>query len=187
MSKRALFLDRDGIINEDYGYVIDASEFVFCEGIFELVKEAIALDMLVIVVTNQSGIARGYYSEEQFLALSGWMKTQFERQNAKVDDVFYCPHHPTQGGTEYTIDCKCRKPKSGMFEQAAIKYSIDLSRSIMVGDKDSDIKAGLNAGIKTNYWLDHSASTRNIDIVNSKNATIKIINSLVEVDLTQHL
>jgi histidinol phosphatase-like enzyme len=74
-----------------------------------------------------------------------------------------------------------------MFEQATMKYDIDMSSSIMVGDKNSDMKAGLNAGIKTNYWLDHSASTRNIDIVNSKNATIKIINSLVEVDLTQHL
>jgi D-glycero-D-manno-heptose 1,7-bisphosphate phosphatase len=160
---------------------------VFCEGIFELVKEAIALDMLVIVVTNQSGIARGYYSEEQFLALSEWMKTQFTDQNAPIDDVFYCPHHPLQGSTGYTIDCDCRKPKVGMFEQAASEYNIDMSASIMIGDKDTDMKAGLNAGIKKNYWLDHSASTRNIDIVNAKNATIKIIHSLAEVDLTQHV
>lgn len=184
MTKRALFLDRDGIINKDYGYVIDASEFVFCEGIFELVMEANQLGLLVIVVTNQSGIARGYYSEEQFLLLTDWMKSQFARQQAIINDVFYCPHHPTHGDSEYTRICDCRKPETGMFTSAKKKYAIDLSTSIMVGDKNSDMKAGLNAGIKNNYWLDHSSTIKSMNIVNSNNASIKIIQSLAEVVLS---
>lgn len=184
MSRSALFLDRDGIINEDYGYVIDPEEFVFCAGIFELVQEANLLDMPVIVVTNQSGIARGYYSEQQFLDLNDWMNKQFKKRNAVLHDTFYCPHHPSEGLSEYTKVCSCRKPLPGMFIDAAQKHSIDLARSIMVGDKNSDMKASVASGIRNNFWLDHSSSIGNMNIVNSKNANIKIIQSLADVSLT---
>ena len=184
LAKRALFLDRDGIINKDYGYVFDKAEFEFCDGIFELVCRANEAGMLVIVVTNQSGIARGYYSKEQFLLLSEWMKSEFHKNNARIDDVFYCPHHPIKGNSDYTLECGCRKPKSGMFLQAQNKHNINLNSSVMVGDKISDMQASITAGIKINYWLDHSGSAELFEIVDAKDAHIKIIQRLNEVKVT---
>lgn len=147
--KPALFLDRDGVINVDHGYVINKHDFHFIDGIFELVGEANRLGYLVVVITNQAGIGRGYYSESDFNDLTEWMRDQFSLRNTHIDAVYYCPYHPEHGVGEYRKDSLFRKPGPGMLLQAEEALEIDLSRSLLVGDKDSDIQAGLAAGVGT--------------------------------------
>ncbi|WOH37866.1 D-glycero-beta-D-manno-heptose 1,7-bisphosphate 7-phosphatase [Thalassotalea fonticola] len=144
---RALFLDRDGIINVDHGYVYKPEEFEFVDGIFDVCRHAQDLGLQLIVITNQSGIARGKYTEEQFLTLTDWMKKEFLKERIIITDVFFCPHHPTKGLDAYKLACKCRKPEPGMIFKAAQKHKIDLKQSIFIGDKVSDIKAAENAGV----------------------------------------
>jgi D-glycero-D-manno-heptose 1,7-bisphosphate phosphatase len=151
--KRALFLDRDGVINLDIGYLHRAEDCVFVPGIFELVRQARKADYDVFVATNQAGIARGYYSEEMFAAFTGWMLEQFAARGAPITHVYYCPHHPTAGIGDYGIACECRKPAPGMFLRAAREHGIDLSRSIMVGDAETDMAAAQAAGIPTRYLV----------------------------------
>lgn len=181
MSYKALFLDRDGIINQDFGYVVDVDKFVFIDGIFDLVKAARLHDYKVVVVTNQSGIARGYYSQMQFLSLSQWMKDQFEQKDAPLDDVYFCPHHPREGATELTYDCTCRKPKPGMFVQAAIEHGIDLHRSVMLGDKPSDMQAAIAAGIQQNYLLTTDKTRLASDIEVPKGSFIRTIEQYQQI------
>jgi D-glycero-D-manno-heptose 1,7-bisphosphate phosphatase len=145
--RRALFLDRDGVINHDSGYTSSAENFRFIEGIFDLCRAATRLDYLLIVVSNQAGIGRGYYSEQDFLTLTGWMRERFEAEGAPVTDVFYCPYHPEYGVGRYKKDSLYRKPNPGMLLRAAKKHGLDLARSIMIGDKDSDMRAASKAGV----------------------------------------
>lgn len=147
MSRPALFLDRDGVINVDHGYVykFDAVEFV--DGIFELVAAAKKAGYLVVVVTNQAGIGRGYYSEADFHALMNWMKAHFVEQGGQIDAVYFCPHHPEHGIGEYRRESDCRKPAPGMLFQASQDLNIDLAQSVMVGDKASDMEAARSAGV----------------------------------------
>ena len=147
MYKLALFLDRDGVINEDFGYVHTKERAQFVTGIFDLVKFANVNGYLVIVATNQAGIGRGYYSENQFFDFMSWMKREFRERGATIDDVFYSPYHPTEGLGEYKKDTNCRKPKPGMFLCAARKHNIDLKNSIIIGDRETDMLAGKRAGI----------------------------------------
>jgi len=146
----ALFLDRDGVINVDYAYVCTQKQFEFVEGIFELCRHAKELGYLVFVVTNQAGIGRGYYTEQEFLEVTEWMCSVFETRGAAIDKVYFCPFHPEYGIRHYKADSPFRKPGPGMILQAAEEFSIDLKHSVLVGDKESDIKAGLAAGIKCN-------------------------------------
>jgi D-glycero-D-manno-heptose 1,7-bisphosphate phosphatase len=148
MLKRALFLDRDGIINEDKGYVHSIDEFKFISDIFELVRLAKSNGYIVIIVTNQAGIGRGYYTESDFDILNNWMLSEFAKQNAPVDGVYYSPYHPTHGKGRYLLDSDLRKPKPGMLLKAAVDFDIDLENSIIIGDNLSDVFAGKNAGIK---------------------------------------
>ena len=145
--KAALFLDRDGVINIDHGYVFRPIDFHFIEGIFELVAVANRLGYLVVVVTNQAGIGRGYYSEADFHTLTDWMREQFARQGAQIDAVYFSPNHPEHGIGNYRHESVFRKPGPGMFFQAAEELGIDLSSSIMVGDKLSDMLAAEAAGV----------------------------------------
>ena len=147
MTKPALFLDRDGVINVDHGYVCKPYDFHFVEGIFELVAAANRAGYLVLVVTNQAGIGRGYYSVEGFLRLSEWMCDRLIVEGAPIADVFYCPFHPEHGVGDCKIDSFDRKPNPGMLLHAANVHGIDMKRSIMIGDKDSDMQAALNAGV----------------------------------------
>ncbi|MFC3120107.1 D-glycero-beta-D-manno-heptose 1,7-bisphosphate 7-phosphatase [Agaribacter flavus] len=151
MKNKALFLDRDGVINVNHGYVYQQQNFDWVDGIFTLIKRANRANYKVIVVTNQSGIGRGFYSELQFLALSDWMRHKVANKGGVIDDVFYCPHHPTESLGEYKLNCDCRKPKPGMLFAASQKHDIDLSMSIMIGDKLSDIKAAEAANLATAY------------------------------------
>lgn len=146
-SKKALFLDRDGVINEDAGYVYRREDFVFKEGIFAALREFAQAGYALVVVTNQSGIGRGYYTLEQFDELCRFMLSEFEKEGVKIEKIYFCPHAPE-------ADCLCRKPEPGMLLKAANELNIDLARSIMIGDKDSDVQAGQSAGIGINLKLD---------------------------------
>lgn len=150
MSRSALFLDRDGVINIDHAYVSKKENFEFVEGIFELCRRAKQQGFLICVVTNQAGIGRGYYTEKDFLSLTDWMCGVFSNEGAAVDKVFFCPTHPEHGVGEYKVDSLFRKPGPGMILQAAQELDIDLAKSILVGDKETDIQAGIAAGVGCN-------------------------------------
>lgn len=143
----ALFLDRDGVVNRDDGYVCKATDVRFVPGIFELCRLARSRQYKIVVVTNQSGIARGLYSEEDFHLLMQWILDRFAREHVPIDAYYYCPHHPASIVKRYRKDCPDRKPSPGMFLRAAREHEIDLQRSVLVGDRCSDIKAGGAAGI----------------------------------------
>jgi D-glycero-D-manno-heptose 1,7-bisphosphate phosphatase len=147
--KRALFLDRDGVINVDHGYVCTPERTEFVEGIFDLCRLASQRGYLVVVITNQAGIARGYYSEQEFLAYMNWMRSAFAERGARLDAVYYCPHHPVEGKGQYLRACDCRKPAPGMILAAERDLGLDLSRSVFVGDSLSDVQAGAAAGVGT--------------------------------------
>lgn len=149
MPRAALFLDRDGVINVDHGYVHRVEDFEFIPGIFELVALANRLGYLVIVVTNQAGIGRGFYTEDDFHKLTRWMKTEFLSRGARIDNVYFSPFHPEHGLGGYCKESDCRKPRPGMLLQAQKDYDIDLGRSLLVGDKPSDMEAGRAAGVGT--------------------------------------
>ncbi|NOR54692.1 MAG: D-glycero-beta-D-manno-heptose 1,7-bisphosphate 7-phosphatase [Sulfurovum sp.] len=124
----------------DHGYVSKIEDFEFTEGIFKFVKLFSDAGYLVFIVTNQSGIGRGYYTQEDFNTLTQWMVEKFEAQNVHIEQVYHCPHSPDE-------NCHCRKPNTGMIEQAMETYEIDLAHSWMVGDKQSDIDLAINAGV----------------------------------------
>ncbi|MFM0568792.1 D-glycero-beta-D-manno-heptose 1,7-bisphosphate 7-phosphatase [Paraburkholderia caledonica] len=151
--KRALFLDRDGVINVDIGYLHCKEDCVFLPGIFELVRRARRAGLEVFVVTNQAGIARGYYSEETFAEFTSWMLEQFLVEGAPITQVYFCPHHPDAGIGGYKIACECRKPEPGMLLKAAAEHGIDLAASVMVGDSLTDMQAAKTAGVGTRYLV----------------------------------
>ena len=149
----AIFIDRDGVINVDHGYVAKVDDFHFIAGVIDACKQLKEKGYLLVVITNQSGIARGYYSEQQFNQLTQWMDWSFANEGVELDGIYYCPHHYEYGMGEYKVDCHCRKPKPGLILSAAKELKIDLSRSMLVGDSISDIQAGISAGLKGNYLV----------------------------------
>lgn len=153
MPRPALFLDRDGVINVDHGYVSRLEDFEFVDGIFEVVAAARRAGYLVVVVTNQAGIGRGYYTEADFHRLMDWVNTQFAARGGGIDAVYFCPDHPEHGLGQYRRESECRKPAPGMFLRAAGDLGIDLAHSIMVGDKASDAVAARAAGVPTRLSL----------------------------------
>lgn len=149
---KAIFLDRDGTLNIDYGYVHEIDNFKFIDGAIDALRELKKMGYMLVLVTNQSGIARSYFSEEQFLQLTEWMDWSLAEQDVDLDGIYYCPHHP-EGKGEYKEDCDCRKPKPGMLLQAIKELKIDPTQSIMVGDKVEDLKAGIGAKVKMNVLV----------------------------------
>jgi len=160
MTTKTIFLDRDGVINKEINYLHKIKDFEFIYGVFEACQYVQSLDYKIIIVTNQSGISRGYYSENDFQLINNWMLGQFKQNNINILDVFHCPHSPK-------ANCNCRKPKPGMFLQAKIKYDIDMSNSWLIGDKEVDITAANNAGI-SNTILVKSGHKINENSTNSK-------------------
>lgn len=150
---KALFLDRDGIINIEKNFVHKKEDFEFVEGIFDLVSYANHAGYLVIVVTNQAGIGRGYYSEADFQALMNWVNGEFSAKGGRIDRVYHCPYHPEFGIGEYRRSSKNRKPEPGMFFEAAEQFNIDLQNSIMVGDRLSDMEAAARASIPWRFCM----------------------------------
>lgn len=172
MNQPALFLDRDGVINHDrdgYTYIIE--DFKFIEGIFQLGRTAIANGYKIVVVTNQAGIGRGYYTEAQFHELTAWMLTQFAREGVEIAGVYHCPHHPTHGLGEYLRECDCRKPRPGLLLKARQELGIDLGRSVLVGDKASDIEAARRAGVGSTILLALEQPALQVDPVPTHVAT----------------
>ncbi len=147
MTVKAAFLDRDGVINIDHAYVHRPQEFDWIDGVFEGCRQLVRAGYLLIVVTNQSGIGRGYYSEADFHALTDWMKQQFEKAGAPISGVYFCPHHPQKALGTYKQDCPCRKPAPGMLLKAQLDFDIDMQQSLMIGDKNSDMLAAKAAGV----------------------------------------
>ena len=147
MATPAIFLDRDGVINVDTGYVYQIDDFQFIDGVIDALRELKQKGYLLVVVTNQSGIARGLFTEEQFMSLTEWMDWSLADRGVDLDGIYSCPHHPSEGSDQYRKSCTCRKPGPDMILDAVKHLDIDLTRSYMVGDKPSDMKAAINAGV----------------------------------------
>jgi D-glycero-D-manno-heptose 1,7-bisphosphate phosphatase len=148
MSKRALFLDRDGVINVDRGYIHRPDQFEFVAGIFELGRFwTNEVGGPIVVVTNQSGIGRGYFDQKAYAELTGWMCDRFAAEGTSIARVYHCPHHPLDGIGDYRSDHPWRKPNPGMLLQAASDLGLDPARCAIIGDKMSDMEAGAAAGI----------------------------------------
>jgi D-glycero-D-manno-heptose 1,7-bisphosphate phosphatase len=145
--RRALLLDRDGVINREVGFTHRAEDIEFMDGIFDLVRLARQMGFLPVVVTNQSGIARGYFSEESFHALSYWMAERFASEGAPLEAIFYCPFHPDATDPAWRRDSAWRKPAPGMLLAAAELLALDLGRSLLIGDAERDVAAGAAAGV----------------------------------------
>ena len=141
MTIKSIFLDRDGVINRDTDYLHKIKEFEFLDGIFEACKHFQSLNFKIIIITNQSGIGRGYFSEIEYMKITKWMINELNKNDVKILDIFHCPHAPES-------NCDCRKPKPGMFIAAKNKYNINMEESWMVGDSERDITAASLAGIK---------------------------------------
>ena len=149
MSTKAIFFDRDGTINEEVGYLYKFEHFRWVNGAIEAIKFCNDNGYLAIVVTNQSGVARGFYTEDDIKKLHRQINDELKNFNAHIDDFFYCPHHPDGIVTKYSVDCECRKPKSKLIEDACVKYNIDKAQSLMIGDKPRDVECGENAGVRS--------------------------------------
>ena len=153
---KALFLDRDGVINVDKNYVYRIEDFEFIDGVFQVLHYFQENGYKLIIITNQAGIARGYYKESDFYLLNRWMLQKFKMKGIFISKVYFCPYHPIHGIGTYKRDAFCRKPNPGMILEAKKDFNIDLSKSILIGDKMSDIEAGIKSGVKTNILIQNS-------------------------------
>jgi D-glycero-D-manno-heptose 1,7-bisphosphate phosphatase len=153
MKKPAIFIDRDGTISEEVGYVNHPTRFRLYPYSGDAIKKLNDNNWLAIVVTNQAGVARGYFSEDVILIVHDQLKRQLATQNARLDAIYYCAHHPTVGEPPYRVDCDCRKPKAGLINRATTDFEIDISKSWMVGDRYSDIELAQNAGLRSAFVL----------------------------------
>jgi len=150
--RKALFLDRDGVVNIEKNYLHKIEDFELLDGIVEVCRAYQEKGYLIIIITNQSGIARGYYTEEDFALLSRWMRKYFQNLGITITDVYHCPHHESIDGV-----CECRKPEPGMFLAAQKAYQLDMNSSVMIGDNERDIEAALKAGVGENILLSATA------------------------------
>jgi len=167
---KVIFLDRDGVINKEVDYLSEINKFVFIDGIFDAMKKFSARGYKFIVITNQSGISRGFYSINDFEKLTSWMYEKFKENGIEILDLFFCPHVPEDF-------CECRKPKPGLFFQAINKYNIDLSKSWMIGDSERDIIAAKSAGI------DNTVLVRTGHPIDERNSSaLFILDSINEIN-----
>lgn len=172
--KKALFLDRDGIINIEKNYVHKIEDFEFVDGVFETLRFFQNEGYLLIIITNQAGIGRGYYTEKDFHKLNEWMLDELMKQGIRIDKVYYDPYHPVHGIGKYKKDSVNRKPNPGMILDAKMYFDIDLEKSALIGDKLSDIEAGKRAGIKRLFLLNERIEISNDSIL------IRSIQELIE-------
>jgi len=153
MTRRAVFIDRDGTLSEEVGYINHVSRFQLFPYAAEAIKELNQHNWLAIVVTNQAGVARGYFSEDMIQAVHKKMTEDLSASGAKLDAVYYCAHHPTVGEPPYRVDCDCRKPRPGLVQRAAADLNVDLANSWMIGDRYSDVQLAHNAGLKSMFVM----------------------------------
>jgi D-glycero-D-manno-heptose 1,7-bisphosphate phosphatase len=174
----AVFLDRDGVINVDHGYVSTWEQFEFLPGAPEALRELQDAGYLLIIVSNQSGIGRGYYSERDLDTLNQAIAEHLDSTlGVTLSGFYHCPHHPTEGEGEFRQQCDCRKPAPGMIQQAVLDHGIDVKTSLLVGDKDSDIEAGRAAGVARLFKVVDSAQSR------ASAPDIQFVTALSEVPL----
>lgn len=152
--EKALFLDRDGVINIDSGYIWRPEDFIFIDGVFEACRQALALDYHLVVVTNQAGIGRGLYSEEEFQELTEWMCARFTDESIDIARVFHAPTHPEEGIGIYKRQSIDRKPGPGMLLKARDALGLDMAASALVGDRETDIEAAISAGVGRKLLVD---------------------------------
>lgn len=172
---KAVFLDRDGVINHDHGYTYRPEEFDFIDGVFVACRRFMSQNYKLVIVTNQSGIARGYYTEEDFEKLTDYMLNEFRKHEVVIDAVYHCPHHAKEGVGELKLDCDCRKPKPGMLLRAAHHLNINLTESVMVGDKISDMKAGKAAGVKSCILISDEKIGKEAEWADSIESSLKTV------------
>jgi D-glycero-D-manno-heptose 1,7-bisphosphate phosphatase len=153
MPRAAAFLDRDGVINVDHGYTYRIEDFEFVDGTLAAAARLHAMGFALVVVTNQSGIGRGLYTVEDFDVLTDWMRAQFAAAGAPLAGVYWCPHHPVDAVGAYRRDCDCRKPAPGMLLAAMRDLDLDPARSVLFGDKRSDLEAAVAAGVAERILL----------------------------------
>lgn len=153
MKDKVVFLDRDGTINKEVNYLHKIEDFEFIQGAPEAIKMFHELGYKVIVITNQAGVARGYYKEEDIKILHYYMDKLLEKEGTYIDAYYYCPHHPDGVVKEYSFECSCRKPEIGMINQVMKDFNIDLKNSIFIGDKEIDIETGKKAGVGKSYLV----------------------------------
>ena len=156
--KKAVFFDRDGTLNVDVVYLHEPSKLVWISGAIDAIRWANENAYLVVVVTNQSGVARGYYREEDIHILHEYMNNELKKEGAHIDAFYYCPHHPEGKLPAYRQKCSCRKPAGGMLLKAIEDYNIDPHQSLLIGDSDTDIAAAENAGIRGVKYIDGDIS-----------------------------
>ena len=181
---KTIFLDRDGVINKDTGYVYKWRDFEFLNGSLEALKILTNENFNIIIVTNQAGIARGFYTENDFKYLTCQFDEFCLNNKIVILHTFYCPHHKDGIVKEYAKECKNRKPNSGMFFKAANLFNIDLAKSIMVGDKYTDIVASLGAGIKINYLVKTNPSKKDLNnkmMFNVKENLLSVVNEICDL------
>lgn len=164
---KALFLDRDGVVNVEKNYLYKIDDFELMDGILDVCRHYEAQGYLIIIVTNQSGISRGYYTQEDFKLLSEWMIQHFKSLGVTLTHIYHCPHHESIDGA-----CDCRKPEPGMFLEAQRDFDIDMENSVMIGDNERDIEAAMRAGVTTNILLSSEAN---------ESAANQIVRSLKEL------
>ncbi len=162
---RAVFFDRDGTINEEVGYLSDLKQLRLIPGAGSAIKRLNDAGLKVVLVTNQSGVARGYFGEPFVHETHKLLEEMLLREGARLDGIYYCPHHPQAGNSRYTTECDCRKPGTGMIDQAARDLVIDVKRSFVVGDKWSDVELGQRAGarsilVRSGFALDDPGNVR---------------------------
>lgn len=151
---KVAFLDRDGVINREVNYLHEIKDFEFTSNCIQGLKRLIEHGYQIIIVTNQAGIARGYYTVHDYEVLTDWYRGELAKHGIDILDIFYCPHHPQGSVAEFRVECACRKPNSGMLEQAASKYKIDVHQSLLIGDKESDLLAGIKFGLSKLYMVE---------------------------------
>lgn len=154
MKAKAVFFDRDGVLNKDVAYLYKIQDLVWVDGALKALAYLTELGYKIFIVTNQSGIARGYYTIEQMNELHTYMQQQINNAGGKIEKIYYCPHHPDGSVSEYAITCSCRKPKPGMLLEAMKEYSIDQKQSFLIGDSKRDVEAAEAAGIKGYLFQD---------------------------------
>ena len=153
MNQRAVFIDRDGTISEEVGYINHQSRFRLFPYAAAAIKNLNEHGWLAIVTTNQAGVARGYFSEEMIQRVHAMMTKELESSGARLDAIYYCAHHPSLGDPPYRVDCDCRKPKPGLISRAAQDFHINLAESWMVGDRYSDVELARNAGVRSAFVM----------------------------------
>jgi len=172
----AVFLDRDGVINQDFGYVGNWADFHFCPGTLETLKVLSDKNVEIIIVTNQSGIARGYYTEEEYNVLTDKMLDVMKKHGVVVSAVYYCPHYVNGDVVKYAVTCDCRKPKPGMILKGLKTFSIKAENAIMIGDKNSDELASKAANVKF-FYISAKISKQSSDCFYSLRECIEFISN----------